>query len=133
MDTFTMPIIGVIRTPFATVEDIPRQAHLSRDVTGRAELYPEYAPGLRDLAEFPKAYLFFGFHTAGRTELVTRSRRQGREMGVFATRSPFRPSRMGMSLVEMVSVNGPVLTFKGVDMQDGTPLLDIKPWMEDCG
>lgn len=131
MTTFTLPVIGVIRTPFTTISGIPRQASLARDVAGRAELLPEYAPGLRDLEQYAKIWLYYGFHGVDRVELVTRSRREGREMGVFATRSPLRPSRMGVSLVDVIAVEDAAVVFKGVDMLDGSPLLDIKPWMED--
>ncbi|MFZ5426895.1 MAG: tRNA (N6-threonylcarbamoyladenosine(37)-N6)-methyltransferase TrmO [Thermodesulfobacteriota bacterium] len=131
MKTLTLPVIGVIRTPFTSVAGIPRQASLAPDVTGRAELFPEYEPGLRDVDQYGKVWLYYGFHGVDKVELVTRSRREGREMGVFATRSPRRPSRMGVSLVEVIAVEDAAVVFKGVDMLDGSPLLDIKPWMED--
>lgn len=131
MHQFTLPVIGTIRTPYGTLADIPRQAHLASDVTGRAEVFPEYSQGLRNLDESAKVYLFFAFHTVEGFELITRSRLRGRDMGVFATRSPKRPSRLGMSLVEVVSIENGVLVFKGVDMLDGSPLLDIKPWLDN--
>jgi len=131
MDSVTLPVIGVIRTPFATLADIPRQSRLALDVTGRAELKPQYAPGLRDVEMYGRVYLYFLFHGIEAVELITRSRFHGRDMGVFATRSPKRPSHMGVSLVNVAAVEGSALVFTGVDMLDGTPLLDIKPWIPD--
>ncbi len=129
--TVTLPIIGALRTPYATLADIPRQAALNPDAIGRAELYPEYAPGLANLEEFGRIWLYFLFDQATATDMIVRSRKEGRPMGVFATRSPARPARLGVSLVELVSVEGSTVTFKGVDMLDNTPLLDIKPYIED--
>lgn len=134
-DGVTLPVIGVIRTPFTRVEDLSRQARLALDVTGRAELKPAYAQGLDGVAGCGKVWLFYCFHGIGEgeVELVTRSRNDGRIKGVFATRSPRRPSRMGASLVDVVRVDGAVIEFAGVDMLDGSPLLDVKPYIGEEG
>ncbi|GFK94474.1 S-adenosyl-L-methionine-binding protein [Fundidesulfovibrio magnetotacticus] len=124
-----VPVIGVLRTPHFTLEAIPRQAHLAPQAVGRAELYPEFAPGLKGIAPGDRVVLTFRFHKARRTELTTTTRSTGRVCGVFASRSPRRPSRLGESVVEVTAVEPSALVFRGVDMLDGTPLLDIKPWI----
>lgn len=131
MEQAVLPVIGVLRTPFASLADIPRQAFLARDLPGRAELRPEYAEGLRDLKAGDRIFLYFLFHESGQVEMVTRSRGSGRLLGVFATRSPRRPSRLGVSRVEVERVEGATVFFRGVDMLDGSPLLDIKPDMDE--
>jgi len=133
MKSVRLPVIGVLRTPHAALDDIPRQACLAADIQGRAELLPEYAPGLQGIKPGDKVVLTFRFHKARRTQLVTRSRKTGRETGVFDCRSPLRPSRLGDSMVEVVAVEAAALVFKGVDMLDNTPLLDIKPWLDPAG
>ena len=135
MENVSLPVIGVIRTPVTRREDLPRQASMRKDLTGRAELKPEYAAGLDGVAGCGKVWLFFAFHGIGEddVELVTRARHDGIVKGVFATRSPKRPSRMGATLVDVIRVDGPVIEFAGVDMLDGSPLLDVKPFLDEEG
>lgn len=127
---YLLPRIGTIVTPYDRMEDIPRQSSLAADVLGRAEVFPEYAQGLLTLEECSKVWLIFLFDLAKPVELTTTSREDGRMRGIFATRSPRRPSRLGMSAVEVVSVSEGVVVFQGVDMRNGSPLLDIKPCFE---
>lgn len=127
---YLLPRIGTIVTPYDRMEDIPRQSSLAADVLGRAEVFQEYAPGLLTLEECSKVWLIFLFDLAKPVELTTTSREDGRMRGIFATRSPRRPSRLGMSAVEVVSVSEGVVVFQGVDMRNGSPLLDIKPCFE---
>lgn len=127
---YLLPRIGTIVTPYDRLEDIPRQSSLAADVLGRAEVFPEYAQGLLTLEECSKVWLIFLFDLAKPVELITTSREDDRPRGVFATRSPRRPSRLGMSAVEVVSVSEGVVVFQGVDMRNGSPLLDIKPCFE---
>lgn len=127
---YLLPRIGTIVTPYDRMEDIPRQSGLSADVLGRAELFPEYVPGLSTIEEYSRIWLIFLFDQAQPVELTTISREDGRTRGIFATRSPRRPSRLGMSAVEVVSVSEGAVVFQGVDMRNGSPLLDIKPCIE---
>lgn len=127
---YLLPHIGTIVTPYDDLEDIPRQSSLAIDVLGRAEVFPEYAQGLLTLEECSRIWLIFLFDQAKPVELTTISREDGRTRGIFATRSPRRPSRLGMSAVEVVSVSQGVVVFQGVDMRNGSPLLDIKPCFE---
>lgn len=127
---YLLPRIGTIVTPYDRMEDIPRQSTMAADVLGRAEVFPEYAQGLLTLEECSKIWLVFLFDLAKPMELTTTSREDNRVRGIFATRSPRRPSRLGMSAVEVVSVSEGVVVFQGVDMRNGSPLLDIKPCFE---
>lgn len=127
---YLLPRIGTIHTPYDDLEDIPRQSTLAVDVLGRAEVFPEYAQGLLTLEECSKIWLVFLFDLAKPVALTTTSREDGRTRGIFATRSPRRPSRLGMSAVDVVSVGQGVVVFQGVDMRNGSPLLDIKPCFE---
>ncbi len=127
---YLLPRIGTIVTPYDRMEDIPRQSTMAADVLGRAEVFPEYAQGLLTLEECGRIWLIFLFDLAKEVELTTTSREDSRVRGIFATRSPRRPSRLGMSAVEVVSVSEGVVVFQGVDMRNGSPLLDIKPCFE---
>lgn len=123
-----MTPIGIIRTPFTSLEGMPIQPGGARDVLGRAELRPELAPGLIDLDGFSHVYLIYCFHRSEGYDLTVTPFLDDTSRGLFATRAPRRPNPIGLSLVEVVSVVGPVLTVRGADVLDGTPLLDIKPY-----
>lgn len=117
--------IGVIRTPFATRADCPRQGdHAGPDC--RIEVAPRFEPALEGLEPGARIDVFYWLHNA-RRDLLTQTPRSGRTRGTFALRSPVRPNPIGASLVVLVARDGPVLTVRGLDCLDGTPLLDIKP------
>jgi tRNA-Thr(GGU) m(6)t(6)A37 methyltransferase TsaA len=121
--------IGVIRTPFAEPKGAPIQPVYARDAEGRVELAPEFADALADLDGFDRVWLFYWCHLAGpyRAEVVPF--RDDRAHGLFATRAPARPNPLGMSCVRLLRVDGPALHVAGVDMVDGSPLLDLKPYV----
>ena len=121
--------IGVIHTPFADPQGMPIQPAGARDVIGTMEIAPEYAAGLQDLEGFSHLFLIYHFHRASRTELRVTPFLDPREHGVFATRSPLRPNHIGLSIVELLEVRGNRLTVRGIDILDGTPLLDLKPYV----
>ncbi len=98
-------------------------------VRGTVEIYPEYAEGLRDLDGFSHVYLLYVFHLAGPPKLQVKPFLDNQERGVFATRSPRRPNALGMSLVKLISCKDLILEVDGIDILDGTPLLDIKPYV----
>ena len=126
--------IGVIRTPFDEPAGTPRNPADASGAEGRVEIDPALAPGLRDLDRFSHIILLFHFHRSEgwELELVPRSERHraaGHKRGVFATRAPRRPNAIGLSVVRLERVEGNVLHVRDVDMIDGTPLLDIKPYL----
>ena len=95
---------------------------------GQAEIFQEFSGGLRDLDGFSHVYLIYHFHRAEPAQLIVRPFLQDVERGVFATRAPCRPNAIGLSVVELVRCEGNVLHLEGVDILDGTPLLDVKPY-----
>jgi len=124
----TYKAIGVIRSEHLVVEETPIQPAYAKGCKGRAEIFPEFAEGLRDLEGFSHVYLIYHLHQAGPAKLVVRPFLQDVERGVFATRAPCRPNAIGLSVVELVCREGNVLHLDGLDILDGTPILDIKPY-----
>ncbi len=120
--------IGVIRTPFARPEGMPVQPGGARDVPGRVELLPGLAPALADLDGFSHIYLIYVFHASRGFSVSVVPYMDDTPRGLFATRAPRRPNPIGLSVVEVASVEGNVVNVRGVDVLDGTPLLDIKPY-----
>lgn len=120
--------IGVIRSDHVAAERTPIQPCFAKGCRGRAEVLPEFEDGLRDLEGFSHIYLIYHLHQAGPAVLRVKPFLQQVERGVFATRAPSRPNAIGLSIVELVGRQGNVLDLDGVDILDGTPLLDIKPY-----
>jgi len=120
--------IGVIHSEHLQPEKTPIQPVYARECRGRAEVFPEYAAGLRDLEDFSHLYLIYHFHRAEPAPLLVKPYLQDAERGVFATRFQSRPNPIGLSVVELERIEGNILYLKGVDILDGTPLLDIKPY-----
>jgi tRNA-Thr(GGU) m(6)t(6)A37 methyltransferase TsaA len=121
--------IGRIHTPFHQQEGTPIQAALAGEAGGSVEIFPEYAEGLLDIEGFSHVFLLYAFHCMGPGLLVVKPYLDTTEHGIFATRSPKRPNPIGLSVVRLQSRNGNILQVQGVDMLDGTPLLDIKPYV----
>jgi tRNA-Thr(GGU) m(6)t(6)A37 methyltransferase TsaA len=124
----TFRYVGVIRSEHVNEEQTPIQPAFARGCTGQVEVYPEFEEGLRDLDGFSHLYLIYHLHRAGPAKLLVKPFLQDAERGVFATRAPCRPNAVGLSIVELVRREGNVLHLDGVDILDGTPLLDIKPY-----
>jgi tRNA (adenine37-N6)-methyltransferase len=124
--------IGLIHSPHRQAEGTPIQPRYAEAVEGTVEVFPKFAPGLRDLDGFERIWLLFWCDRAreGRLEVVPYRDTQAR--GVFATRSPSRPNPIGISCVRLLAVEGATLRVAGLDVLDGTPLLDIKPYVPDC-
>ena len=125
---FILQPIGVIHTPFTSPSEVPIQAARS-DTAGIVEVYPEYTPALKDLDGFSHTILVYWFHRADGFSLTVRPYLDDEWHGLFATRYPARPNPIGFSVVELVAVDGCTLQVRGVDVLDGTPLLDIKPFV----
>ena len=121
--------IGVIHSPFTERSGMPIQAAFAADAVGTVELEPEYAPGLKDLEGFSHIMLVYHFHLSKGYALQVRPFLEEEVHGVFATRAPRRPNSIGISVARLERVEGNVLHISGVDVVDGTPLLDIKPYV----
>jgi len=122
--------IGVIHSPYNELENMPIQPKGAAETEGYVVVNESYGDGLKDLDGFSHIYLVYDFHKATRTELLVTPFMDEKERGVFATRSPLRPNHIGISIVRLVKVEGNRLIVKGVDIVDGTPLIDIKPYIE---
>jgi len=125
--------IGVIHTPFKVLKDTPIQPRFGRGTEGIVELLPEYEAGLADLEGFSHLMLLYYFHRSDLYSLKVRPFLDDQLRGVFATRAPRRPNGIGISVVRLVTVDGLSLRIRDLDIVDGTPLLDIKPYVPEFG
>ena len=121
--------IGVIHSPFHEKEACPIQPIYAKDASGTVEVYQEYARGLQDLETFSHIYLLYLFDRAGEIKLVRPTFFDDTPHGIFASRHPCRPNGIGISIVNLIGRAGNVLTVKGIDVLDHTPLIDIKPYV----
>ena len=121
--------IGTIHTPFETLEDMPIQPKGAGEVIGTVELEEQYTAGLADLSGFSHIYLLYEFHMAKRTALTVTPFMDTSPRGVFATRSPLRPNHIGISIVRLIGVEKNIITVQGIDILNGSPLLDVKPYI----
>jgi tRNA-Thr(GGU) m(6)t(6)A37 methyltransferase TsaA len=129
MEGFTMKSIGFVRSPYADTSQIPRGVGAKHTAEGTIEVRPDLEPGLQDLDGFSHLFIVWVFHRSEGYELVGTSPTDNKSHGVFATRSPRRPNPIGLSVVELLRRDGRILFLRGLDMLDGTPVLDIKPYM----
>ena len=127
---FHFRAIGIIHSPFQEPAQTPIQPVYAGDARGRVELFPEYAEGLIDLEGFSHVYLLYVFDRVSQMKLRVRPFLQDIEHGVFATRAPTRPNPIGMSIVRLLGREGSTLHVTELDILDGTPLLDIKPFSQ---
>ncbi|HYA02586.1 MAG TPA: tRNA (N6-threonylcarbamoyladenosine(37)-N6)-methyltransferase TrmO, partial [Syntrophobacteria bacterium] len=123
--------IGVIHSPFAKLEGMPIQTTGARGVRGTVEVKPEFADGLKDLEGFSHILLIYHFHLSEGYSLLVTPFLDDDLRGVFATRAPRRPNRIGISVVRLLGVEGSRLSIEDIDIVDGTPLLDIKPYVPE--
>ncbi len=121
--------IGVVRSPHQTREEVPRGLGARHEAEGTLEIFPELAPGLADIEGFSHLYVIWIFDRAEAFELVGRNPTDGLPHGVFATRSPRRPNPLALSVVELLGRDGALLRVRGVDMLDGSPIVDLKPYL----
>ena len=127
---FIMRSIGVIHSPFTEKDKTPIQASRSQAI-GQVEVYPEFADGLKDIEALSHIYLVYAFHESSGYKLYVKPFLDNQEHGLFATRYPYRPNPIGISIVKLISRKENFLTVEGIDTLDGTPLLDIKPYVPD--
>jgi len=123
--------IGVIHSPFHTLEDMPIQPTSEASQPGMVEIFPQFVNGLADLAGFSHVYLIYHFHRVERTKLTVIPFLDTQLRGIFATRAPSRPNPIGLSLVELERVDDNRLYIAALDVLDQTPLLDIKPYIPE--
>jgi len=128
MDEFTMKPIGYIRSTYTETSQVPKGLGAQHTMEGALEVLPEYEAGLQDIDGFSHLMILWVFHRSTDFELVGKTPTDNRVHGVFSTRSPRRPNPIGLTNVELVRREGRFLHLKGIDMLDGTPVLDIKPY-----
>ena len=121
--------IGIIRSPFKHLEGMPIQPAGASSIQGRVEVFPEYAEGLKDLDGFSHIILLYHLHRVKESNLIVTPFLDSHPRGVFSTRAPKRPNPIGISVVKLLRIDGAELHIENVDILDGTPLLDIKPYV----
>ena len=131
--TFQLEQIATIKSPFCKLIDMPVQPKGAKDIYATIEFKKEYEEGLKDLDGFSHLYLIYYFHKISEHKLsvIPFNDKTDTPRGVFATRTPMHPNHIGLSVVELVKVEKNIVTIKGVDILNGTPLLDIKPYIEN--
>ena len=127
--SFLIRPIGQVRSPYHQTRDIPKGLNAQHDADGALELLPELEAGLTDIEGFSHLFVIWAFHQSQGYDLIGCPPIDNLPHGVFATRSPRRPNPIGLTVVELLRREGPVLHVRGVDMLDGTPILDIKPYL----
>lgn len=125
----TFQPLGVVRSPFSDLVGMPIQAVAARGVAGTLELDPAYAAGLRDIDGFSHLIVIYHLHLSGPGRLLVTPFLDTQPHGIFATRSPQRPNAIGLSVVRLIRAEGARLHVEDVDMVDGTPILDLKPYV----
>jgi tRNA (adenine37-N6)-methyltransferase len=126
---YTFTPIGAARTPHADTSQIPKGPGASHEADGVLELLPEYEAGLQDIDGFSHLFVIWVFDRSEGWTLLSTPPTDDRPHGVFSTRSPRRPNPIALSVVRLLRRDGARLHVRGVDMLDGTPILDIKPYL----
>jgi len=121
--------IGMIHSPFKEIAGMPIQQIGAQGVMATIDIEPAYAEGLKDLAGFSHIILLYHFHLAGDYKLQVKPYLDEVSRGIFSTRAPVRPNPIGISIVKLIRIEGCTLHVEDVDVIDGTPLLDIKPYV----
>ncbi len=120
--------IGVIHSPFKKPEGTPIQSSSGKNIKGTVEILPEYVKGLKDIEGFSHIILIYHFHLVKKTSLLAKPFMDDKTHGIFAIRGPSRPNHIGFSIVRLIRVKDNILYIQDLDILDGTPLLDIKPF-----
>jgi tRNA-Thr(GGU) m(6)t(6)A37 methyltransferase TsaA len=129
METWTVRPIGFVHSPFSEPRQIPRGLGAKHEEAGVLEILPEFEPGLKDIEGFSHLYVLWVFDRSQGYELVGTPPCDTQPHGVFATRSPRRPNPIGLTVVRLLGREGNRLHVRGVDMAEGTPILDVKPYL----
>ena len=126
---FTLRPIGYVRSAYQDTREVPKGLGAKHEAEGILEIRPEFEAGLADIEGFSHLFVIWAFDRVEGFDLTATPPSDNRPHGVFATRSPQRPNPIGLTVVELLSRDGRVLHVRGVDMLDGTPILDIKPYL----
>jgi tRNA-Thr(GGU) m(6)t(6)A37 methyltransferase TsaA len=121
--------IGIIHSPHQESQNTPLQPHLATGSEGTVEVFPQFAAGLKDLDGFERIWLLYWFDRAAEPQLLVTPYLDDERRGLFATRAPCRPNPIGFSAVRLLRIEGNILKIADLDILDGTPLLDIKPYV----
>ena len=128
---FSPQAIGYVRSPYSESHQVPKGLGAKHEAEGILEILPQFEPGLADIDGFSHIIVLWVFDRIEGFDLLANPPSDNRSHGVFATRSPRRPNPIGLSIVELLRREGPRLNVRGVDMLDGTPILDIKPYLSN--
>jgi tRNA-Thr(GGU) m(6)t(6)A37 methyltransferase TsaA len=128
---FSMQAIGYVRSPYNETREIPKGLGAKHETEGSIEVLAEFEAGLTDIEGFSHLIVIWAFDRAEGFSLVGTPPSDDRPHGVFATRSPRRPNPIGLTVVELLCREGQILRVRGIDMLDGTPVLDIKPYLSN--
>jgi tRNA-Thr(GGU) m(6)t(6)A37 methyltransferase TsaA len=126
---FTLQPVAFVRSPYGETSQVPKGLGAEHAAEGIIEVRPELEPGLLDIEGFSHLFVIWVFDRAGGAELQGTPPSDDRPHAVFATRSPHRPNPLGLTVVELLSRDGCALRVRGLDMLDGTPVLDLKPYL----
>jgi tRNA-Thr(GGU) m(6)t(6)A37 methyltransferase TsaA len=126
---FEMRAIGSVSSPYSETSEIPKGCGAKHEAQGVLDILPEFEEGLTDIEGFSHLFVIWVFHKVEGYSLLGKPPTDDRPHGVFATRSPYRPSPIGLTVVDLIRREGRRLYVRGVDMLDGTPILDIKPYL----
>jgi tRNA (adenine37-N6)-methyltransferase len=128
MEPIIINPIGVIRTPHTDIKNMPIQPIAAEGIKGYIELLPEYVAGLKDMEGFSHITLVYRFHKIVGFELEVIPFMDTEKRGIFSCKAPKRPNAIGISTVKLIAIGGNIIHIEQVDMLDGTPLIDIKPF-----
>jgi tRNA-Thr(GGU) m(6)t(6)A37 methyltransferase TsaA len=129
MESVSMRPIGQVRSPYSEASQIPKGPGAEHTAEGVLDILPELEEGLTDIEGFSHLFVIWTFHRSEGFRLSVTPPTDTRPHGVFTTRAPFRPNPIGLTVVQLLGRDGPRLRVKGVDMLDGTPILDLKPYL----
>ncbi len=129
VETIGYQPVGVVRSPFTQLGGMPLHTVAARDVRGQIEIHPQFAPGLADLDGLSRLHIITHLHRSAPGGLGVVPFLDDTSRGIFATRSPRHPNPIGLSAVRLLAINGATLQITGIDLLDGTPVLDIKPYV----
>ncbi len=129
LESIAYQVIGVVRSPHTTFEGMPLQSVAAPEVRGQIEIHPSLVAGLADLEDFSHVHVITHLHRGAPGGLTVVPFLDDTPRGIFATRSPRHPNPIGLSVVRLLAVRGATLDIAGVDLLDGTPVLDLKPYV----